>query len=151
MTLMMAQGDLSWTQAFIGLPYADKGRDWTGCDCWGFLCIVHAERAGTELPSYEGISSAERQEIAAIVAQEASSPVWRVIGHRDGSAFRFLEEPREMDIAWFRRGRHDAHAGLYLRRGLMMHMVEEDCSKIERFDCAPWQSRLTGIYRWRGA
>lgn len=143
MTLIAARGDLRWTQAFIGLPFADKGRDWTGCDCWGFVRLVHAEHAGNELPSYAGLypSSAEQREVAAIVAREAQSPLWLKI-----------ETPQPLDILWFRRGRLDAHCGLYLRPSLMMHMVEQDCSKIERFDDgSPWAEKLTGIYRWRGA
>ncbi|MER8786322.1 C40 family peptidase [Mesorhizobium sp. M0983] len=140
MSLMTAPGDLRWTQAFIGLPFADKGRDWSGCDCWGFVRLVHAEHAGNDLPSYAGLGAAERREIAGIVAREAQSALWLKV-----------ETPQALDILWFRRGRLDAHCGLYLRPGLMMHMVEEDCSKIERFDDgSPWQHRLTGVYRWRG-
>ncbi|MER9047584.1 C40 family peptidase [Mesorhizobium sp. M0923] len=151
MTIMQARGDLRWTQAFIGLPFADKGRDWSGCDCWGFVRLVHAEHAGNDLPSYAGLGAAERQEIAAIVSQEASSPSWQIIGERDGKEFCLREQPQALDIIWLRRGRLDAHCGLFLRPGLMLHMVEQDCSKIERYDDgSPWEHRLTGIYRWRG-
>ncbi|MER8765817.1 NlpC/P60 family protein [Mesorhizobium sp. M0968] len=154
MTLIAAQGDLRWTQTFIGLPFADKGRDWTGCDCWGFNRLVHKEHAGNDLPSYDGlyVSSAEQREIAGIVAHEAQSPLWQIIGERDGKEFHLREQPRELDIIWLRRGRLDAHCGLFLRPGLMLHMVEHDCSKIERYDDGPpWAGRVTGIYRWRGA
>lgn len=138
---MVAQDNLRWTQAFIGLPFADKGRDWTGCDCWGVVRLVHIEHAGNDLPSYAGLGADERREIASIIAREAQSPHWLKV---DAS-------PATLDIIWFRRGRFDAHCGIYLRPGLMLHMAEHDCSKIERFDGAsPWASRVTGIYRWRG-
>lgn len=38
--------------SFIGLPYADKGRDRDGVDCWGLVKLVYAEVAGIVLPDY---------------------------------------------------------------------------------------------------
>lgn len=132
----------AWAKSFIGIPFANKGRDFSGCDCWGLVRLVHAKHASIFLPSYDDdyYSSAEHLEISAIVAKEAASPLWMTV-----------DQPQALDILWFRRGRHDAHCGLFLAPGIMLHMVEEDCSKIERFDGPAWSTKLTGIYRWRGA
>lgn len=132
---------LAWVEHFIGIPYANKGRSRAGADCWGLLRIVYQEHLGIELPSYdeEYLGSAEQLEIAAIVAREAVSALWMPV-----------TELREFDIIWFRRGRLDAHAAIFLRKGLMLHMREEAFSAADRFDVPQWQSRLTGIYRWRG-
>lgn len=132
--------NLAWVEPFVGIPYADKGRTRSGADCWGLVTLVYAEHLGTTLPSYDEqyLNSAERKEIAAIVAREAASALWMPVA-----------EPRELDIIWFRRGRHDAHAAIFLKKGLMLHMREEDASKAERFDVPEWQSRVTGFYRWR--
>ena len=131
---------LAWVERFIGIPYADKGRSRAGCDCWGLMALVYREYLGVELPSYEEqyLNSAERKEIAAIVAREAKSALWMPV-----------IAPRELDILWFRRGRYDAHAALWLKKGLMLHMREEEASKVERFDVPEWESRVTGVYRWR--
>ncbi len=136
--------DLSWASAFVGIPYADRGRDRGGCDCWGLVRLVHAARLAVDLPSYDGLyaCSAEREEIAAIVAGEAASPSWEAVA--EASLFN------QLDVLFFRRGGHDAHAGLFLAPGLMLHMAVGDCSKIERFDGSRWARRLTGAYRWRG-
>lgn len=132
---------LAWVERFIGIPYGDKGRTREFSDCWGLVALVYAEHLGITLPSYDEqyLNSAERKEIAAIVAREAASALWMPV-----------TEPREFDIIWFRRGRHDAHAAIFLKKGLMLHMREEDASKAERFDVPEWQSRMTGVYRWRG-
>lgn len=137
------RSDLSWTQAFVGLPYADRGRGPDGWDCWGLVRLVYADRLGIVLPSYDELytSSIERTEIAAIVAQEAAASSWKSV----------QGEPAELDVLWFRRGRHDAHCGIYLRQGLMLHMASRDCAKIESLDDPRLAVRLTGIYRWSGA
>lgn len=142
MTSAKEYSGLSWAQAFIGMPYADKGRTREGCDCWGLIRIVYADRLGIELPSYDSeyVGSDERREISAIVEREAQSALWERV-----------ETPRPFDILFFRRGRFDAHAAIWVKAGLMLHMVEEDCSKIERFDVPAYAFRLTGMYRWRGA
>lgn len=132
---------LGWVERFLGIPYANKGRARAGADCWGLVTLIYREHLGITLPSYDEqyLNSAERKEIAAIVAREAASALWIRIA-----------EPREFDIIWFRRGRHDAHAAIFLKKGLMLHMREEAASCAERFDVPEWHSRLTGIYRWRG-
>lgn len=141
-TLSPSEGhpvNFDWVENYIGLPYLDKGRSRDGLDCWGLVWLVYRDHLGIDLPSYddEYINSAEQKEIAAIVAREAASALWTRV-----------TEPRALDIIWFRRGRLDAHAALWLKPGLMLHMREEDASKAERFDVPEWQSRVTGIYRW---
>ena len=140
MTLRQAE-DLGWVAGFTGIPDGDKGRTRAGADCWGFCRIVYREHLGIELPSYDEhyLGSAERKEIDAIVAREAKSPLWMPV-----------VAPQVLDIIMFRRGRYDAHAAMWLKPGLMLHMRENDCSKPERFDVPEWQSRVTGMYRWRG-
>lgn len=37
---------------YIGIPYAERGRDYDGCDCYGFVRLVLLDR-GVELPLYD--------------------------------------------------------------------------------------------------
>ena len=131
---------LAWTREFVGVPWLDKGRSMAGADCWGFAAVTYEARAGVVLPSYtEDYASAdEAAEIAAIVAREKRSPRWLTVAG----------DPQELDILWFREGRFDAHAGIWIAPDTMLHMALEDCSKIERYDRPPWLGRLTGVYRW---
>lgn len=130
---------MHWSAEFIGTPFVEFGRDRTGCDCWGLARLVYAEALGIDLPSYSGqyASAEEHAEISALILDAALSPVWMLV---DGS-------PEEFDIAVFRRGRMDTHVGIIVAPGLMLHMAQEDCAKIERYDQAAWKNRLTGIYR----
>lgn len=132
----------SWSDAFIGIPWRDKGRDRAGCDCWGLVRLVLAEAAGFDVPSYdEGyVSADEAREVSAIVRGEQASSVWIEV---NGA-------PRAFDVALWRRGLHRWHAGIVVRPGLALHMVEEDAAKLERYDRASWTMAPGGFWRWHG-
>lgn len=133
---------LVWTSAYVGVPWRDKGRHRSGCDCWGLVKLVWADQRGVVLPSYdvEYGSVADMARIADIIGREAASEVWRPVP---------AESAEILDILVFRQGRYDCHVGLRLTSSLMLHMREGDSSKIERFDAAAWRSRLVGIFRPR--
>lgn len=127
-----------WTTRFVGLPYAGLGRSREGCDCWGLARIVYQEELGVSLPEYLGYTSTEEHgEIAALIAGAQRLPMWVPV---TGPALAF-------DLALFRRGRLTTHIGIVIRRGLMLHMADEDCAKIERYDGGAWSHRLTGHWR----
>ncbi|NSZ08278.1 C40 family peptidase [Agrobacterium tumefaciens] len=127
-----------WSDRFVGLPYREFGRDRDGCDCWGLACTIYREELGINLPQYLGYASVEEHgEIAALVFDATSSPLWLPV---TGTAVAF-------DISVFRRGRLDTHVGIVVHHGLMIHMVEGDCSKVESYRSGAWGHRLTGTYR----
>lgn len=126
-----------WSAPFIGLPYRDHGRDRAGVDCWGLAVLVFREVLGIELPSYaEGyVSTNERAEIADLISQRQQVGPWFQV-----------EEAREYDALFFRRGPHSSHVGVVVRPGMMLH-CPFDHVKIEPYDSGLWKTRLTGIYR----
>lgn len=128
---------LSWTASLLGLPYADLGRTIAGVDCWGLVVLDYAVNLGIALPSYVGDyhDLAEREEVAAVI--------------HGGKAMLLpvLDAPRPHDIAVFRRGRLEAHVGVVVEPGLMLHVDESAPSRIEAYTGPRWGSRLTGIYR----
>ncbi|WP_158972012.1 NlpC/P60 family protein [Chachezhania sediminis] len=129
---------MSWSNAYIGLPWADLGRGRDGADCWGLACIIYQEELGIGLPDYLGYSSAEeRGEIAALIAGAETSPLWLPV---NGPAIAF-------DIAVFRRGRFASHVGIVVRHGLMIHMEGDDCAKIADYTHGSWKPRFKGHYR----
>jgi probable lipoprotein NlpC len=127
-----------WTNRFVGLRFAEFGRDRDGCDCWGLACLVYREELQISLPDYLGYSSVdEHAEIAALVAGATAMPLWIPV---TGRAMAF-------DIAVFRRGRLDTHIGIVVQHGLMLHAAGEDCAKVESYEGGAWKHRLTGVYR----
>lgn len=129
---------MSWSNAYIGIPYAAFGRSFDGADCWGLACIVYAHELGLDLPDYLGCYASvdEQSEISALIEGAAASPLW---AHR-------TTMPHPFDIAVFRQGRFASHLGLVIQPGLMLHMVGEDRAKVERYSTGIWARRLIGHF-----
>ena len=49
---MTATQPPAWAGAYVGIPYVDHGRDRAGCDCWGLVRLIIAERTRFVLPSF---------------------------------------------------------------------------------------------------
>lgn len=124
---------MSWSNAYLGIPYADMGRDRSGCDCWGLARLVYAEELAISLPAYtEGYVSAEEQvEVASLIGSETRGPVWRK-----------TLMPQPFDLLLFRHGRHESHVGIYVSPGVMLHMSTDDQSKHERLGHGRWGHRF---------
>jgi probable lipoprotein NlpC len=130
---------VSWSNAYIGIPFADQGRGYLGCDCWGLVRLVYQREQGITLPSYvEGyVCADERAEIDALIKGAQGCGPWHLV---DGQAQPF-------DVLVFRRGRMQSHIGIATDRNAMLHVAAADQAKIERFDDPRWASRLCGVYR----
>ena len=124
-----------WSEDFLGLPFADLGRDRAGVDCWGLVRLVLGE-FGVEVPSYAGgyATAKERAEISGLI--NGAKPFWNAV-----------EEPRELDVVTFRRGRLDCHVGIVVRPGFMLHVTEDVPACIETYLSSYWDRRLTGFWR----
>lgn len=130
---------MSWSDRFVGIPYEDFGRGLSGCDCWGLACVIYREEMGISLPEYLGAysSTEEHGKIAALISGEQASPLWMPVS---GPAVAF-------DIALFRRGRWSTHVGVVIRHGVMIHMVADDCAKVQSYIHGPYKHRFQGHYR----
>ncbi|SCB18558.1 C40 family peptidase [Rhizobium lusitanum] len=127
-----------WTTDFVGVPYVEFGRGRRGVDCWGLAKLVYAETLGIELPSYieRYTSQEERRELDALISSAAGSETWASTVHA-----------ATFDIVVFRRGDMEAHVGIVVSPGLMLHTSADDHSRVEHYNSGRWAHRLTGIYR----
>lgn len=131
---------MNWSAQYVGVPFADRGRNLDGCDCWGLAVVVYARELGIALPSYadDYDGGGDLASLGPLIAGERTAPPWRPIS----------EAPQAFDLAIFRRGRCDSHIGLVIDQGLMLHIARGDCAKVEAFDGLPWRTRLTGFVRY---
>jgi cell wall-associated NlpC family hydrolase len=85
----------------VGLPFVDGGRCTAGVDCWGLVRLVLTERAGLDLPFYDGVSASDGATVRDIVRQEAAASEWIQVD---------LAAIKELDVVLMRgpggRGRH---------------------------------------------
>lgn len=119
------------------VPFVDQGREFSGWDCAGLVLCGYRHCAGIELPDLAGVSALDEVRAAAVFAHFRQ--FWVEI--KPG-------QERPLDVAQFRRGRHECHVGLVVARGRVLHVEPElNATFVEPFDRGLLKSRLVGIYR----
>jgi cell wall-associated NlpC family hydrolase len=127
---------MSWTNAYIGIPYEINGREMNALDCWGLVRQVYSRELGIELPSYAGYNdSLDGDAFAAAFGQENSA--WKEV---EGA-------PKEYDVAWCRIVGVECHCGVILGNRLMLHSMEGVDSCIVSTSTPAWQRRILRCYR----
>lgn len=135
-----------WVAGYIGIPYKDKGRDRSGCDCWGLVRLILGEVFGISVPSYAGdyVEASDSSSVTEAVQQ----------GLRDG--WRKVEGARGGDLLILRIAGRPWHCGLLVTPRLFLHAPAKDrggrplLSCIDRLDSPMWARRISGIYRHSG-
>jgi cell wall-associated NlpC family hydrolase len=132
----------SWLARYSGIPFQDRGRTLKGCDCWGLVRMVFAERYQIELPDYtgyRGTSSQDNAEMAELVRQGIATGDWKKI---EAGA------EREGDCILLRMDGLPVHIALVVAPGLMLHTLKNEYSKPEYYrDTFRWSRRIQGFYR----
>jgi cell wall-associated NlpC family hydrolase len=129
---------------YIGIPFRDGGRDFSGLDCWGLVRLVWHEERGILMPDMgdEYSSAFERGDVCGLfgkyTAQDWNEDV--------------TDRPRqELDVLVFTIGGLEIHAGLWVRDGEMLHVMQGMATAVERYDTCKWNRRLSRILRPTGA
>ncbi|WP_372836965.1 NlpC/P60 family protein [Puniceibacterium confluentis] len=132
---------MSWASAYVGLPYAGRGSEAEGHDCWGLVRLVYRSELGIELPSYQGRAAdgVELAEIDRLIARASDSDWWE----RRASVSPF-------NVLTFRRGRLSSHVGVAVTARQMLHM-DETGSKIVDLTHPGWRHRFQGAWAFRRA
>ena len=123
---------------YQGLPFADRGRDEAGVDCWGLYRLILRRECGIDLPSFAGdyVSTLERAAISAIID-----------GEKQGATWRPVTTPRAFDLVLFRVGRTASHVACAVSRDRMLHVHAGHRSAIVPTGHPLWRQRLVGVYR----
>ena len=136
----------SWTQRFIGIPFRDLGRDFSGCDCYGLNRLVMLD-LGVTLPLHDGYEQADDHGVTGPLIEQAidaaSSP-WRPVP---------WAERRDFDWVVYRVGPLPVHLALVAGRDWVFHTRRGAASGSERVDSVPLRHKhaLVGTYRYEGS
>ena len=129
----------AWVGQYIGLPFAEHGRDREGVDCFGLLRLVYREQLNIALPAYvDGYdTTADVADIERLIAGRLTP--WRAVQH---------DSLEVGDAVLMRVKGHPAHIGIAVARGRMLHVERTTDSCIEWFDRLNWCRRVVGFYRF---
>jgi cell wall-associated NlpC family hydrolase len=128
----------AWVEAYIGIPFKDRGRTREGLDCWGLVRLVLAEQYGVDLPSYEARyeTTSDRVAVAKLFFQEATSSRWRRL------TLAQAEPPDALTMTVL----GVSHVGLLVAPERFLHVLPGRETCVERLR-PHWQARIEACYR----
>lgn len=131
-------------RGYVGIPYVDKGRDRTGCDCWGLVRLVHTDH-GVEVPTYGEISADELLRVSrAVKSQTDDDQTWINVTNQPRRAFDCVVMRHT-----FRPGETAGHIGIMVSPTVMLH-TEKGVGAIQvALNDPTVRPRILNFYRHR--
>lgn len=129
---------MTWYNKYIGVPFAEKGRDLQGVDCWGLVCVIYEKEFGIKLPTYvECYNSTDDREILS-----------RLIADESASHWVEQKKPKEFDVLVLNVDGLPFHVGIYTYDRKFIHCEKGFNTVHSKLDSFRWRNRLAGVYRW---
>jgi len=123
---------------YIGIPYKNLGRDFSGVDCYGLLYLFYKNELGLEFPSFEELAYPKKwyKKGYNIINDNVPETVFKV------------EPPFQIfdGLVFFLNSKLANHTALYIGRNKILHVYEGISSMIEDLDIG-WRRRLYCGYR----
>ena len=120
---------------YIGLPYKNNGRDTSGIDCWGLVCLFYKNELNIDLPSYteeyDGAQDLRNESLLTKYKQDSWTKT---------------TTPEVGNVVLFNILGELCHVGIYLGNNKFMHSREGKDSVIESLSNVKWAKRVEGIY-----
>ena len=118
-------------EPFIGIPFVDGGRDMSGCDCWGLVCLVYEQMLDIKLDPYAGYSAMEQDKNSEAMRKDIKAGVWTLV-----------DAPRTFDLVQMRGfervdGRicsYPSHIGLWIDQGPKILQARQNSTGVELSD-----------------
>lgn len=128
----------SWTNKYINIPFADKGRSEKGCDCWGLARLIYQKELGINLPVLlDYRDTLDRSTIAGVYEKESEN--WNIIERGSEKLF---------DIIVLKMMGFPMHVGIVYRKGFMIHCLKGVGTVVVDYESRQWTKRVVGFYRY---
>lgn len=123
-------------EKYVGIPYAEKGRDITGLDCYGLVRLIYKNEYKIDLPSFSAEYTADdNNRIQDLIAQ-----------YKEG--WESTDTPSAGDIVLFRIMGVESHVGLVISPTHFIHVRENQDSAIESLSAHKWSKRIVGFFKY---
>jgi sulfur carrier protein ThiS len=123
-------------EKYIGIPYAEKGRDETGLDCYGLVRLIYKNELNINLPSFTAeYTETDTARIEELIAQ-----------YKEG--WEETKEPVVGSIILFRVFGSESHVGVVISPTHFIHVRENQSSVIESLTSTSWVRRIVGYFNY---
>lgn len=123
----------------IGIPFKDKGRDYSGYDCMGLAVTAH-KNLGVDIPDFL-IDSDSDSEINKKFIEQLFSDSWERI-----------EKPEVPCIVVFGFNQQDrnmvTHVGTYIGDNKILHTLEGKSSSLVDINHPFFKNKILGFYKY---
>ena len=79
---------LMWLDRYMEIPFKDRGRDFSGADCFGFYLLLLAHEAKIEINDPNVSYGRNPNAVLRAIEAEIASARWKMIAAGDGAAIR---------------------------------------------------------------
>lgn len=138
-----------WAGVYVGIPYLDHGRDRAGCDCWGLVRLIIAERTRVVLPSFATDYDTETDSLGVgrCVTAARASGAWSLVEKAPG-AFDVVEM---WSVLRCRNGFdcRPLHVGVLVDPDWLIHTEAATGARLVRRDDRSLGRRIAGYWRHR--
>ncbi len=121
---------------YVGIPFADHGREASGCDCWGLVRLFYREQFGVEL-----------SDLGPVYRDTMDAGGMRRVYADQLACWQPVEKPQPGDAVVLDVRGEPVHVGIVVDGRRMLHVERGTDAVVERFDSAYWKNRLIGFYR----
>jgi cell wall-associated NlpC family hydrolase len=128
-------------RGLIGVPFADRGRDLSGMDCWG-LALAAMRQFGKDVPDFD-VSCFDTLSIHAIYEGQKARWAWEKVEKPEpGDLAAMCLDPRYAGLI--------QHVGVYIGDGRILHTMKKRASHLVKADDPYWSRKIVSYYRWMG-
>ena len=134
-----------WTDKYIGIPFREGGRDFTGCDCGGLVVLALREECGIQALDFTEYEALDFMGMAGF--EKIGAGIERVMGE-----WGAVEKPQAFDLARFYHGRYPCHVGLWSGKGGTFLHVEKHggVARLTSMTDLAWGRRFFEFRRHKG-
>ena len=125
-----------WSNKYIGIPFQEKGRDFTGLDCWGLVRLIYDQEFNIKLPSFTDSynDTNDGEHLQDLISQ-----------HKENWA---PSQPKEGAVVLFRIMGHESHVGVCISETHFIHVREGQTTVVESLGSITWKNRLIGFFEY---
>lgn len=138
----------NWPARYVGIPFADNGHSFLGCNCWGLVHLVLDTECGVVTPSYGEISASQLLAATKAMREGRKDDTWLSVMSNAIKAFDGVMMRSMTDGG----SRVENHVGILAdtSEGLrVLHVWKATAACLMPLDHPRIKHRIVGFYRHR--